>query len=44
LSRYTLVRDLTPLDWRLRAWLFWQMKKRGRIIHQRRVARKLARS
>jgi glycosyltransferase involved in cell wall biosynthesis len=43
-TAHALVRDLTPLDWRLRAWLFWQMKKRGRIIHQRRVARKLARS
>ncbi|WP_019955576.1 glycosyltransferase family 2 protein [Yoonia vestfoldensis] len=40
----TLIRDLTPLDWRIRAWLFWQMKKRGKHIHQRRVARKKARS
>jgi glycosyltransferase involved in cell wall biosynthesis len=39
-----LLRDLTPLDWRIRAWLFWQMKKRGKQVHQRRVARKLARS
>lgn len=39
-----LIRDLTPLDWRIRAWLFWQMKKRGKRTHQRRIARKLARS
>jgi glycosyltransferase involved in cell wall biosynthesis len=38
-----MLRDLTPLDWRIRAWLFWQMKKRGKHIHQRRVARRLAR-
>ena len=40
----TLIRDLTPLDWRIRAWLFWQMKKRGKKFHDRRIARKLARS
>ena len=39
-----LLAGLKPLDWRVCAWLFWQMKRRGKNIHQRRVARKLARS
>lgn len=39
-----LLTGLKPLDWRIRAWLFWQMKKHGKNIHQRRVSRKLARS
>jgi hypothetical protein len=39
-----LLKDLKPLDWRIRAWLFWQMKKRGKKIHQRRTAAKMARS
>lgn len=38
-----MIRDLTPLDWRLRAWLFWQMKKRGKKIHLRRMAAKRVR-
>lgn len=35
-----VLRDLTPLSWRVQGWLFWQMKKRGKTIHQRRIAQK----
>ncbi|WP_439155717.1 glycosyltransferase family 2 protein [Yoonia sp.] len=35
-----VLRDLKPFSWRVKGWLFWQMKKRGKKIHQRRIAQK----